>query len=139
MATYSASDLIGKTIFVTGNVPVYPYATAKGQSRPKPLFVLKSGDGFTVDSFVNERGTYTNFDDNYYLGKSQNRSIAIAFADIAGKYNTTAITNQGVKSDEQKKKELQEKKDGVVLTTLKKIAPLAIGAIIIAAYIGRRK
>lgn len=139
MATYSASDLIGKTIFVTGKVPAYKRATLKGEKRQTPLFFFTDGDSFVVDSYIKQRGTYTNFDDNYWTGVSQGKQFAVAFKEIAGKYNTTAITNQGVKSDEQKKKELQEKKDGVVLTTLKKIAPLAIGAIIIAAYIGRRK
>jgi hypothetical protein len=139
MATYSAADLVGKTIFVTDRVPVYQYATMQGNKRPKPLYYLNAGDAFTVDSFVKQRGTYTTFDDNYYVGISQGRPVAISFRDIAGKYNTTAITNQGVKSEEQKKIEQQEKKDGVVLTTLKKFAPLALGAVVLIAIIGRRK
>lgn len=137
MATYSAGDFIGKTIYITGRVPVYRYATEQGTRRPAPLAFLSSGDGFTVDSFVNKKGTYTNFDDHYWLGKSQGKQYAIAFADIAGKYNADAITSQGVKSDEQKKREQQEREQGVILTTIKKYLPLVLGTVVLAAVIRR--
>ena len=139
MATYSAGDFIGKTIFITAPVAAYKYATQLGSQRPAPIAYLAAGDGFTVDSFVNKNGTYTNFDDNYWLGKSRDKSYAIAFKDIAGKYNAAAITTQGVKSDEQKKKEQQEKEQGIVLTTIKKFLPLVLGTVLLAAYIKRGK
>lgn len=138
MATYSASDFIGKTIYITGTVPVYRYATAAGTKRPAPIAYLNAGDGFTVDSFVNKKGTYTNFDDHYWLGKSQGKQYAIAFQDVAGKYNAAAITTQGVKSDEQKKKEQQEKEQGTIVTVLKKYLPLVLGTVVLAAVIRRR-
>lgn len=139
MATYSASDFIGKTIYITGRVPVYRYATEAGTKRPAPVAYLSSGDGFTVDSFVNKKGTYTNFDDNYWLGKSQGKQYAISFTDLVGKYNADAITSQGVKSDEQKKKEQQEREQGIVLTTIKKWLPLVLGTVVLSALIRRGK
>ena len=139
MATYSAGDLIGKTIFITAPVAAYKYATQLGSKRPAPIRFFAKGDGFLVDSFVNKNGTYTNFDDNYWLGKSKGISYAIAFKDIAGKYNYDAIVTQGVKSDEQKKKEQQEKEQGIILTTIKKFLPLVLGTVLLAAYIKRGK
>ncbi len=139
MATYSAGDFIGKTIFITGRVPVYRYAAEAGTRRPAPIAYLNTGDGFTVDTFINKKGTYTNFDDHYWIGKSQGKQFAISFGDIAGKYNADAITTQGVKSDEQKKKEQQEKEQGVILTTIKKYLPLVLGTVVLAAVIRRGK
>ena len=138
MATYSASDFIGKTIYITGTVPVYKYATAAGNKRPAPSLYLNAGDGFTVDSYINKSGVYTNFDDNYWQGKIQGKTYAIAFKDIAGKYNADAITTQGVKSDQQKKKEQQEKEQGTVITAIKKYLPLVLGTVVLAALIRRR-
>jgi hypothetical protein len=139
MATYSAADFIGKTIYITGPVPVYKYATEAGTKRPAPVAYLNSGDGFTVDSFINQKGTYKNFDDHYWTGITQGKTFAIAFKDIAGKYNAAAITTQGVKSDEQKKKEQQEKEQGTILTTIKKYLPLVLGTVVLAAFIRRGK
>lgn len=139
MATYSAGDFIGKTIFITAPVAAYKYATEIGNKRPAPIGFLSSGDGFTVDSFINKNGTYTNFDDHYWVGKSKGKSYVIAFKDIAGKYNAAAITTQGVKSDEQKQKEQKEKEQGIVFTTIKKFLPLVLGTVLLAAYIKRGK
>jgi hypothetical protein len=140
MATYSASDFIGKTIYITATVPVYKYAVAQGTKKPSPIEYLKSGDGFTVDSYINQKGAYTTFIDNYWQGTSQGKTFVIAFKDIAGKYNASAILSQGgIKSDEQKVKEVKQKEDGTILTLIKKIAPFAIGVYLLGAYIGRRK
>jgi hypothetical protein len=140
MATYSAGDFIGKTIFITGRVPVYRYATEAGTRRPAPIAYLNTGDGFTVDTFVNKKGTYTNFDDHYWIGKSQGKQFAIAFNDIAGKYNAAAILSQGgIKSDEEKQKEQKEKEQGTLVTMLNKYLPLVLGTVVLAAVIRRGK
>lgn len=139
MATYSASDFIGKTIYITGTVPVYKYATAAGNKRPAPSLYLNDGDSFTVNSYINKKGVYTNFDDNYWQGKIKGNTYAIAFKDIAGKYNAAAILSQGgIKSDEQKQKEQKEKEQGTLVTMLNKYLPLVLGAVVLTAVIRRR-
>lgn len=135
MATYNAGDFVGKTIFITSDVPVYKYATASGSKRPNPVAYLKAGDGFFVDSFINKNGAYTTFDDNYWQGKFRGSTIVVSFSDVAGKYDAAPIVSQGVKSNEQKKKEQQEQQDGVLLTTVKKYLPWALGTMVLVAII----
>ena len=135
MATYTAGDFIGKNLFITSDVPVYKFATEAGTKRPKPVAILKAGDGFLVDSFISKNGTYTMFDDNYWMGKYKGTPVVVSFRDVAGKYDAAPIVSQGVKSVEQKKKELQEQQDGILLTNVKKYMPWVLGTMILAAVI----
>lgn len=134
MATYSATDFIGKTIFITGNVPVYKYAARKGEKKPKPIEILRPGDSFVVDSFINKNGVYTQFDENYWTVQGGG---VVAFSDISGKYNTKAIKDQGVKSDIEK-----QEPTSTAETLLKKYGLWVAGAIIavvaVKAYISKK-
>lgn len=107
MATYTATDLIDKTIYITGNVPVYKYAARAGEKKTLPIKILQSGDSFIVDSFIKKNGTYVTYDDNYWTLKDGG---VVSFSEIAGKYNTELIRSQGVKSDAEKE---LEKKTGI--------------------------
>ena len=129
MSTYSASDFIGKTIWITDSVPIYAYATKQGDAKPKPKKIAKQGDSFVVDSFISKNGYYSNYDDYYWL---TTEGGAISFTDIAGKYNYQALADQGLKSDKQKAQEEADKNKGTVdkITDIfKKYGPWVIGGV----------
>jgi hypothetical protein len=135
MTTYYAKDLIGKTLYVTGKVPMYKTTTYSGQTRPSPVAFLNSGDYFTVDSYINKLSSYStgyNRDDNYYLGDN---GYVVSFSDLTGKYDLKALEGQGVKTVDQKVKEEREKGQSKFFDFVKKFGifilavPIAIAAI----------
>ena len=134
MATYNAGDFIGKTVFITSTVPVYRRAIRLGEEKPEPFKFLRRGDSFIVSDFINQAGTYSKYNDHYWLIDTGG---AIAFKDIAGKYDTKALLDQGLKSDEQKEGGTK------VGDLIKKYLPYVLGTVLVAtiakAYISKRK
>ena len=120
--TYSAGDFIGKTIFITANVPVYASPTRVGETKPAAKKFLKNGDSFLVDTFINKDGTYVKYDDHYWVSKYDGY---ISFKDIAGKYNTSALISQGLQSDEDKAKTTESK----FMDMLKKYGTITVAVI----------
>lgn len=147
MATYSATDLIGKTLFITGSVPVYATTWHEGENKSRLLNTLHSGDQFVVKDFINKVSAYSqygskNYADNYYLLDSGG---VVAFKDLAGKYDTKALLQQGLQSDEQKKAAEEAKNKSAIDKAgdlLKKYAIWVVGlvaaVIILPAVIRKR-
>jgi hypothetical protein len=136
MATYTASDFIGKTIFITGNVPLYPYAARKGEAKPTAKRILTTGDSFVVDSYINENGTYVTHDDNYWSAAGGG---VVAFKDITGKYNTQAVKDQGIKSDAEKAEDAQTGPEKYIQKYGKWVLIAAVGVAVLRAVINKSK
>jgi hypothetical protein len=135
MATYNAGDFIGKTIFITDRVPVYSRGVRVGEQKPAPVRYLQRGDNFIVSDLINQAGAYSKYIDHYWLIDTGG---AVAFKDIAGKYDTKALLDQGLKSDEDKGKTTTKAGE-----LLKKYLPYVLGTILLAtvvpAYLRRNK
>lgn len=93
----SATDLYGRTLLITGKVPVYSSTTLKGQKKPKPAYYLKKGDyTFKIYSHISATSAYgasLDRDDSYYISEFINgKTYYIAFKDLAGKYDLKAVS-----------------------------------------------
>jgi hypothetical protein len=137
MATYSATDFLDKTIWITDTVPVYKFATKEGDTKPTPFKFLQRGDSFIVKDFlgkVSPWAGYPNYIDNYWL---LDTGGVISFKDITGKYDTKAILDQGVKSDKEKATTTTKAEE-----LIKKYLPYILGTVLVAvvakAYISKK-
>lgn len=139
MATYSVSQLIGKTIVAKKDLPIYRLPSDSAQ----PVYVAKAGQTVGVV-------------DSYVLPKEGRSYLHLSFLDEKGKpyyirwgdaINTAALNQQGVKSDETIQKEqdaankpfdlasfIQKNITLVIIT----IAVISLGGTAIKTYGGRK-
>jgi hypothetical protein len=110
MATYSVSDLIGKTLTIKRETPAYANPTRKGEKKGKPLFFLDAGDSFTVDSYLTQTGTYTNYATNYLIAAKTTKypkGFYVELKDLSNNVDESQLKTQGVKSDKEKETDKQ--------------------------------
>jgi hypothetical protein len=146
MATYTAEQFVGKTIFITNRVPYYDNATHAGDNKPSvPAGYFNNGDQLVVKDYLNKNGVYTKWDDNYWVFNNARSSVpsktsVVAFSDIAGNYNQqSTIKEQGLKSDQQLAKEKEDEKLPIIEKLLKKYGLYLLGTGVLIAFIKSRK
>lgn len=141
MANYSVQDLVGKTLAVkNGIVNYYKYPARRGEKKDNPVGQFTGGDLFVPYSWINKAGTYTNFDDNYYqVKRADGTYIYVPFAEMAGKYDVSYVSSQGIKSIEQKQQEAKEKEEGFLMTMVKRYVPIVIGGALLIGFLTRRR
>ena len=145
MATYTAEQFVGKTIFITNRVPYYDNATHAGDNKPAvPAGYFNKGDQLVVKDYLNKNGVYTKWDDNYWVFNNARSSVpsktsVVSFSDIAGNYNQQAtIKEQGLKSDEQISREKEDDKLPMIEKLLKKYGLYVLGGVILISLLKKK-
>jgi hypothetical protein len=121
MALYSASQLIGKTIFLTKSVNYYSVSDINNfGDNAKPIGRMVKGQQFVIDSYLSPTDGYTSIYGITYAKRTYpyftffNGSAYDAIAVIGdGRFSTDALAQQGTLTvkEEVRKKELSEMSD----------------------------
>lgn len=132
MASYSAADIIGKTLIAKVNVPAYSYANDSAQ----PILTYKPGQTIgVVEGYVSPASGRTNF---YWQLKSPTGKYYYV-KHFANSFSLKALEDQGTKTTKEKVKEKEKAEEQANKTTFDKVADLVKGLAITAAivYIGK--
>lgn len=133
--TYTADQFIDKPLYISGKIPVYATAQRQGEKKPKPIFFLKKGDTAIVYSWLNRKGKYTNYADNFlmiYQNGNKKKPAYIMLSDVVGKLDKATITANGMKSKEQIEKDKEGKKNPIE-AAVKKYGIYVLGTIVVVA------
>lgn len=123
MATYSISQLIGKSVYAKEKLPLY-----KTTSSAKPFEYVMAGDFIgVVDSWISKDGKL------WFLFKSNTGQYVVPY--IAYSFDIKSLKEQGAKTVEQERKEKEEKElknASPIEYYLRKYGIWAVGAIVAA-------
>lgn len=116
MPIFSASQLVGKTFFITRPIEFFRVSDVNNYGdNAKPVGKLKSGYSFVMDSYLLPTEAYSKYSIKYakrsntyftFIGNDKNYYAVIYKND--GRFSLTKLIEQGVKSDIQIAKEKTE-------------------------------